>query len=113
LNGGLRGCLDGGIRVSAEHGSIEFQEDIGQDAQAKVSIQQQEPLRQKLFFREVEEWFVFAIAFVEERFVFAIAFGLPQPVIRIAPLAVHAQQVRGANGVEARRERLLHQGAEG
>jgi hypothetical protein len=104
--------LNGGIRVSAEHGSIEFQEDIGQDAQAKVSIQQQEPLRQKLF-REVEERFVFAIAFDEERFGFAIAFELPQPVIRIQPIFVHAQQVRGANGVEARRERLLHQGAEG
>jgi hypothetical protein len=71
--------LNGGIRVSAEHGSIEFQEDIGQDAQAKVSIQQQEQLRRK-FFTEVEE-----------RFVFAIAFELPQPVIRIQPIFVHAQ----------------------
>jgi hypothetical protein len=91
--------LNGGIRVSAEHGSLESQEDTGQDAQAKVTIQQQEPFRRK-FFEEVEERFVFA-------------FELGEPVIRIQPIFVHAQQVRGANGVEARRERLLHPGAQG
>jgi hypothetical protein len=91
--------LNGGIRVSAEHGSLESQEDTGQDAQAKVTIQQQEPFRRK-FFEEVEERFVFA-------------FELGEPVIRIQPIFVHAQQVRGANGVEARRERLLHPGTQG
>jgi hypothetical protein len=85
LNGGLHGGLNDGIRVSAEHGSIESQEDTGQDAQAKVTIQQQEPLRRK-FFEEVKERFVFAIAFELGEPVIRI----PEPVIWIQPLFVHA-----------------------
>jgi hypothetical protein len=85
LNGGLHGGLNDGIRVSAEHGSIESQEDTGQDAQAKVTIQQQEPLRRK-FVEEVEERFVFAVAFELGEPVI----GIPEPVIRIQPIFVHA-----------------------
>jgi hypothetical protein len=77
------------------------QEESGRDAPAKVSIQQQAPLqRPPGFIIEVEEAFV-------------LVEPVPKPGIRIEQVFLHSQQVWGANGVTARRERFRHEGAEG
>jgi hypothetical protein len=89
----------------------------GRDAPAKVQVPQQEQFRQLqgLFTQEFQEQFKLFIQVAEALVLLErpVRGELPQPVIRIEQVFVHAQQVRGANGIEARRERLRHQGAEG
>jgi hypothetical protein len=97
-----------------------FRRNKGQDAPAQIFIQQQqEPLRRfEGFFLEVAGQLLLVevagtFLLVEE----SVKCELPEPGIRvesrrIESLSGYPQQVRGANGVEARRERLLHPGAQ-